>query len=116
MLDGLLRTWQNTLGVSGRVPFGWDRARMQNPDHDVLSRAGFEPAGRPEFSVEHHWTIPELAGYVRSTSFLPPPVLADHADEFDADLAAQLGPYAAEGRLTEMVCFAYELARKSASA
>jgi hypothetical protein len=72
----------------------------------------FEPAGRPEFSVEHHWTLPGLAGYIRSTSFLPPPVLADHSEEFDTDLAAQLGPCTTEGRLTEAVSCAYELARK----
>lgn len=76
---------------TSRVPAGWDRARKQDPDHDVLSRAGFESAGHHEFSVEHHWTIRERAGYIRSTSFLPPPVLAKHAAEFDADLTAELG-------------------------
>jgi SAM-dependent methyltransferase len=111
-LDGLLRKWQDTLGVSGRVPPGWDQPRQQDPDHDVLSRAGFEPAGRYEFPTEHRWTIGELAGLIRSTSFLPAPVLADHAAEFDADLTTELGRYAADGRLTETVSFAYELARK----
>ncbi|MCC5475638.1 class I SAM-dependent methyltransferase [Streptomyces barringtoniae] len=111
-LDGLLRRWQNALDASGRVPAGWDQARKQDPDHDVLSRAGFEPAGLHEFSVEHHWTIRELAGYIRSTSFLPPPVLAEHAAEFDADLAAELGSHAADDRLTETVGYAYRLARK----
>ncbi|MFH8662976.1 class I SAM-dependent methyltransferase [Streptomyces afghaniensis] len=57
-LDRLLRSWQNTLGASGRVPPGWDRERQQDPDHQVLSRAGFDVAGRHEFSVEYHWTIP----------------------------------------------------------
>ncbi|MER5185377.1 class I SAM-dependent methyltransferase [Streptomyces sp. NPDC002896] len=111
-LDSLLRTWQDSLGASGRVPPGWDRARQQDPDHDVLSRAGFEPAGRHEFSVEHHWTIRELAGYIRSTSFLPPSVLADRAAEFDADLTAELSRHTANDRLTETVSYAYDLARK----
>ncbi|MFD9281349.1 hypothetical protein ACFWD7_29320 [Streptomyces mirabilis] len=82
----------------------------------MLSRAGFEPAGRHEFSVGHHWTIRELAGHIRSTSFLPPPVLADHAAAFDADLTAELSRYTADDRLTETVDFAYELARKPARA
>ena len=107
---------QNTLGASGRVPPGWDRARQHDPDHEVLSRAGLDVAGRHEFSVEYHWTIPELAGHIRSTSFLPPSVLADQAAEFDADLIAELGRHTANGRLTETVDFAYELARRSALA
>jgi hypothetical protein len=78
----------------------------------VLSRAGFEPVGRHEFSVERHWTIRELAGHIRSTSFLPPSVLAEHATEFDAALSAELGPYTTAAQLTEPVSFAYELARR----
>lgn len=113
-LDGLLRSWQNAVGAADRVPAGWSQARQRDPDHDVLSRAGFEPRGRPEFSAEHHWTIPELAGHIRSTSFLPPEVLADDAAEFDADLTAELSRHAVNGRLTETVSFAYELVRKPA--
>jgi SAM-dependent methyltransferase len=115
-LDRLLRSWQNALGASGRVPPGWDRARQQEPDHEVLARAGFDVAGRHEFPVEYHWTMPELAGHIRSTSFLPPSVLADRASEFDADLTAELGRHTVNDRLAETVDFAYELARRSASA
>jgi SAM-dependent methyltransferase len=111
-LERMLRTWQDTLGASGRVPPGWDQPRQQDPDHNVLSRAGFEPAGRHEFSTQHDWTIRELAGHIRSTSFLPPAVLADHAADFDADLTAELNHYTANDRLTETVRFAYELAHK----
>jgi hypothetical protein len=67
-------------------------------------------AGRHEFAVEHRWSLAELAGYVRSTSFLPASVIGDRAAEFDADLAARLGP----GPFTETVSFDYELARKPA--
>jgi SAM-dependent methyltransferase len=115
-LDSTLRTWRNALGAVGRVPPGWEQPRQRDPDHDVLSRAGFEPAGRHEFSVEQHWTIRELAGHIRSTSFLPPQVLADRADAFDADLTAELSRHTANDRLTETVSFAYELARKPALA
>ncbi|MFD3622235.1 hypothetical protein ACFWWT_45195 [Streptomyces sp. NPDC058676] len=67
-------------------------------------------------SGEYHWRIPEPANHIRSTSFLPPSVLADHASEFDADLIAELGRHTANDRLTETVDFAYELARGSAPA
>jgi SAM-dependent methyltransferase len=111
-LDATLRRWQDALGVSDRVPAGWDQPGKQDPDRDVLSRAGFEPAGRYEFWAEHSWTIGELAGHIRSTSVLAAPVLASHAAEFDADLNAVLSHHGAGGRLTETVSFAYELARK----
>jgi hypothetical protein len=34
----------------------------------ATEQARFEPAERHRFAVEHHWTIDELAGHVRSTS------------------------------------------------
>ncbi|NUS11510.1 MAG: class I SAM-dependent methyltransferase [Streptomyces sp.] len=110
-LAGLLARWQDDLGAAGRVPPGWAEQRRRDPDHDVLARAGFEPAARYGFTVEHGWTVPELAGHVRSTSFLPPAVLADRGPRFDAELAAVLGPYAVGGRLTQTVDSAYDLAR-----
>ncbi|MDQ1022213.1 class I SAM-dependent methyltransferase [Streptomyces afghaniensis] len=110
----LLRRWQETLGATSRIPPGAEQQRQADPDQDVLSRAGFAPVERHQFAVEHHWTIDELAGHVRSTSFLPPSVLAGRAPEFDVDLMTELGPYATDGRLTETVSFAYDLARKPA--
>ncbi|MFJ4980266.1 hypothetical protein ACIP6X_33900 [Streptomyces coeruleorubidus] len=92
---------------------GAEQQRQADPDHDVLSRAGFDPAGRHQFVVEHRWTIDELAGHVRSTSFLPPSVLADRAPEFDVDLMTELSPYAVDGHLTETVSFAYDLAQQT---
>jgi hypothetical protein len=79
-----------------------------------LADAGFAVAGRHEFAVAHHWSLPELAGYIRSTSFLPAAVLGDQAAAFDADLAATLGPHSTHGAFAETVRFAYELARKPA--
>lgn len=111
-LAGLLRTWQDALGVTDRVPPGWEQERRQDPDREVLSRAGFAPSERHEFTVEHRWTIRELAGHIRSTSFLSASVLGDHAAEFDAALSAELEPHADDGRLTDPVGFAYELARR----
>jgi len=78
----------------------------------VLSDAGFGLAIRHEFAIEHRWTLPELAGLIRSTSFLPDNVLGDQAAAFDADLEARLGPHSNGGAFTETVSFAYDLARK----
>ena len=108
----LLSRWQAALGGGDRVPANWDRARRQRPDADVLTVAGIEPAGHSEFLVEHHWTLPELAGFARTLSVLPTAALADHAAAFDDSLSAELGPYARDGRLTETVSFTCELAVK----
>lgn len=81
----------------------------------MLAGAGFELAGRYEVPVSHEWTVAELAGYVRSTSPLPPSVLGDRGADFDADVAASVGRYPRDGRLTETVSYAYELARKPAA-
>jgi SAM-dependent methyltransferase len=109
-LAAALAEWRTALGADRRIPEGLDLARQRRPDGQVLSDAGFSVVEPYEFAVEHRWSLPELAGYVRSTSFLPASVIGDQAVAFDADLAARLGP----GPFTETVNFAYELARKPA--
>jgi SAM-dependent methyltransferase len=126
-LAAVVGRWTAALGAEGRVPAGWNLPRERRPDPQVLSDAGFEVAGHHEFAVEHRWSVPELAGYIRSTSFLPASVLGDQAAAFDADLAASLGPhsdgphsegpysdgpYGDGGAFTQTVSFAYDLARK----
>jgi SAM-dependent methyltransferase len=111
-LAALLERWQVTLGAKGRIPAGWDLPRQRRPDRQVLAAAGFELAGHHEFTAEHRWGLPELAGFIRSTSFLPASVIGDQAAAFDADLAASLGPYSDGGAFTENASFVCELARK----
>jgi len=106
--------WRAELGVEDRVPAGWEVPLRLRPDHVVLADAGFEGAGRPEFAVEHQWTLSELAGYVRSTSMLPHPVLGERGAAFDADLADALAPFAEDGSYSQTLNFAFELARKPA--
>jgi SAM-dependent methyltransferase len=113
-LGATLETWTAAREATDRIPAGWDRERKERPDLKVLSAAGFEAAGRYEFTSTVRWTIPELAGFARSTSFLPPSVLGDQAAAFDASLAGALGPYADGGHLTAPITFTYELARKPA--
>jgi SAM-dependent methyltransferase len=108
-----LDRWRAALGVEDRVPANWDEPRRRRPDHQVLADAGFAVAGHREFAVEHRWRLPELAGFIRSTSALPAAVLGDRGAAFDADLAAVLGPFAEDGAFTETVSFAYDLARRS---
>jgi ubiquinone/menaquinone biosynthesis C-methylase UbiE len=111
-LTDVLGSWRARLGAEDRVPAGWDTARRERLDVQVLADAGFELVGRQEFSREHRWSLLELAGLSRSTSFLPASVLGEQGAAFDADLAQALRPYAEGGVYAETVSFAYELARK----
>src|SRR5579859_284593 len=113
-LEATLDRWRTTLGAQQRIPAGWEQARQRRPDAQVLSDAGFELAGQYEFTVGHRWSLAEIAGYIRSTSFLPATVLGDQAAAFDADLAASLGPHSSGGAFPQTVSFVYELARKPA--
>lgn len=76
-LAATLDRWRAALGAEDRVPVNWDEPRRLRPDHQVLADVGFTVAGRQEFAVEHRWRLPELAGFIRSTSFLPAAVLGD---------------------------------------
>jgi SAM-dependent methyltransferase len=111
-LAAMLDRWRTALGAQDRIPAGWELARQRRPDLQVLSDAGFEAVADREFAVEHRWSLPELAGLIRSTSFLPAVVLGDEAGAFDDDLAASLGPHSDGGAFPETVTFVYELARK----
>jgi hypothetical protein len=115
-LAALLARWKEALGGGDRVPANWDLARRQRPDASVLTEAGFELIGRPEFLAEHRWTLPELAGFARTLSILPADALAAQSAAFDDSLAAGLEPYVRDGYLTETVSFAYELVRKAPAA
>jgi len=110
-LAATLDRWRAALSAAHRVPANWDWPRRLRPDHQVLADAGFGVAVHREFAVEHRWRLGELAGFIRSTSVLPPSVLGDQGVAFDADLAADLGPFAEDGAFPETVSFAYDLAR-----
>jgi SAM-dependent methyltransferase len=108
-LRSILDRWRGEVGAL--LPDGWAAARATRPDLVVLSDAGFEPRGRQEFSIERRWTVPELAGFVYSTSFLPARVFGDRAPAFEADLADHL-----HGALVDRVSFAYDLFRRPVTA
>jgi SAM-dependent methyltransferase len=115
-LAGTLDKWRAALGAQSRIPADWDAPRKARPDVQVLAEAGFEVVGSREFSAEHRWTLAEIGGFVRSTSFLPTAVLGDQAAAFDADLAASVGRYSQDGVFSQTVSFSRDLARRPVTA
>ena len=100
--DNGAKLWQYTINCARMRGGG---ARWQQALAAIL-------AGPRQFAIEHRWTLPELAGLIRSTSFLPAAVLGDQAGAFDAQLAVRLGPHSDASAFTETVSFFYELAQK----
>lgn len=115
-LAATLDKWRTALGAQSRIPANWDGPRKARPDAQVLAEAGYEVTGRRELAAEHRWTLAELGGLVRSTSFLPAAVLGDQAAAFDADLATSVGRHGQDGVFSETVIFSCDLARRPVTA
>lgn len=112
VLDDALRRWRERLGAGSRTPPDWEVARRRQPDAQVMGKAGFVGLGRFSFPGDRRWTVPDLVGFVHSTSFLPTSVLGEHATAFAADLADRLHPYSRNGELDQQVSYAYDLFRR----
>ena len=107
-----LTRWQEELGAVDRVPANWAEPLRQRPHDQVMSDAGFKDAGRREFTAEHAWSAPELAGWARSTSYLPDAVIGGRGAEFDADLESALSPFTQDGLFRHTVSYACDLYRR----
>lgn len=113
-LAATMERWQHRPGADERIPAGYAEARIARPDADILTEAGLEIVGRYSFTADRDWTVPEIAGYVASTSVLSPQALGDQAAEFDADLRRELGAAQPDGRFRQETEMAYDLARRPA--
>jgi SAM-dependent methyltransferase len=103
--------WRSRVG-DDRVPAGYARDRVERPDLAVLREAGFEPAGRFEFTAERDWSAEEVAGYAFGTSVLARAVLGEWAADFETELREQMTAAEPSGRFSQTIMFAYDLARR----
>lgn len=110
-MEELFTEWMAKAGVVDRVPAAWIHAMEREPHELVLRRAGFDYAGKFEFTVELTWTLETLAGFVYSTSVLNRRALGDSAAAFEHALADRLAPLAPDGAFEQSASYAYELAR-----
>jgi ubiquinone/menaquinone biosynthesis C-methylase UbiE len=104
--------WMTKLGAHSRVPPGWEQSRNERPDDVILRDAGMQPVGQYQFPTPHEWTPETLTGFVFSTSVLSRAVLGGHADRFAGDLRAEIIAVEPNGRLSQTIDFAYQLARR----
>jgi ubiquinone/menaquinone biosynthesis C-methylase UbiE len=107
-----LDDWTTKTQGRDRIPLGWDCARAEHPDEEVLQQTGFEVMGTFAFPTRHEWTMADLIGFVYSTSFLSRAVLGDRAPAFEEDLRGGLDATDATQRFSEVVDFGYQLARR----
>jgi SAM-dependent methyltransferase len=107
-----LARWVDAAGTSGRIPRGWEQARADRPDLDVLREAGFEVLGRFGVSVSQEWTPDSLVGFVYSTSLLPRAALGDAGGDFEAEVRLRLAEAAGRGPYIQATEFACELSRR----
>jgi SAM-dependent methyltransferase len=109
-----MRRWEQRPGAGGRVPESYEADRQAHPDAEILQAAGFELAGRQEFSVVRDWTLPEVTGFLRSTAVLSSSALGALEQEFDADFRGALLACQPDGRFTQQASYACELAVRPA--
>ena len=107
-----LDRWMDRSNSRGRIPSGLDQLFADEPHDAVLRAASFEVSGPYEFVVPHEWSVPELTGFVLSTSFLSRPALGNLASAFEDDLRETLLGVAPSGAFHQGVRFAYQLARR----
>ena len=60
------------------------------PSQNVVRRSRFRDCAEHDFRERHIWTLKELTGYLKSTSFCSPAVVGERIGEFGRDLANRL--------------------------
>jgi ubiquinone/menaquinone biosynthesis C-methylase UbiE len=114
-LSAAMKRWRARADAGERVPAGYDQARSARPDQAILGEAGFEFAGRRQFSVDHEWTPDTLVGFLFSTSVLSRLTLGGLAADFESDIHRELHVADPAGRFRQAITFAYDLFRRPPS-
>jgi ubiquinone/menaquinone biosynthesis C-methylase UbiE len=109
-LSGVIDEWLERSGAGARIPVGWER--KEYPDEIVLREAGFGRQVERTVAVRHVWTIDELVGFLRATSFASRAALREHADAFEAHVCNALLAADPTGVYRQDVRFEARIARR----
>lgn len=101
----VLATWTERLEAAPGTFAGDD------PTPQVLFRNGFASVERIEVPHHESWTVDELVGFMRSTSFLNANVLGPHVDAFEHELRQRLAASQLSDHFTQEATAALDLAQ-----
>ena len=108
--DGIVRdVIRRCLGEERRAGTGVFQTPRE-PHQTVLEQLGYAVAAAT-FETDHEWSLRTLLGYLYSTSFASPDVLAGNRDRFEADLMESLLAFDSSGQYRETLRFHLILAR-----
>jgi trans-aconitate methyltransferase len=82
------------------------------PYEEVLRASAFSRVTSTTVAVRRQWDIPQVLGYLYSTSFAAPHLFGDRRDAFELAVTNALTPFADRGVLTEDNAFAVLTARR----
>jgi ubiquinone/menaquinone biosynthesis C-methylase UbiE len=99
------RTVEKWTGAVLNAPF--------EPSQNLIARSSFGVPEVRDFQEEHFWSIPELFGFLLSTSFCSTAVLGTRRPAFESDLAANLLAAQPDGRFPDRLETTIVLARKN---
>ncbi len=94
--------WKETLRQTVK---NWTDTSMGGPfepSQNVIARSKFRTYKICDFQEEHTWSVAELIGFLKSTSFCSPSVLTVHIEEFERDLTAKLLEVQPDGRFHDL--------------
>jgi SAM-dependent methyltransferase len=78
----------------------------------VLNATGFESVASFDFLAARRWTVAEIAGYLRSMSYVSRRLLGEFAGAFESDLRARLLALNPAGVFEETERFGYTFGRR----
>lgn len=82
------------------------------PYEQVLSASAFSEVTTATIPVHREWSIPEVIGYLYSTSFAAPHLFGDSGDAFEEQLTTAHSPFTDGGLLAEENAFTVFTARR----
>ncbi|HEY8600660.1 MAG TPA: class I SAM-dependent methyltransferase [Thermomicrobiales bacterium] len=85
-----VRRWLGDERRAGAGVHRATRASAHRPFGEILADAGFVGIETGEYRYTHHWDLDHICGYLYSTSYCRPDLLAERRLDFEADLRQTL--------------------------
>lgn len=110
VLSSVTEEWMHRTGAAARVPQGWQREG--NPHEAVLRDAGFDRFVEYGLVVRHTWTLDDIVGFLRSTSFASRSAMGGDAEAFEHAVRRALLEADESGTYEQDIGFRAQIARR----